>query len=512
MDIQQTLLLPSQEALVQRLQHIASYSEQLVLVSGAKGSGKTTLVTALASELDNYNSALVICPMHADSAEIRRKILIQLISSPIFDDTLPLSDTLIRIQSSLSKPLHIIIDDAHLLPKELWAECIVLTQIRCADKPVSLTFTVTTESFAEFNELTKTMKDLLLHVEVEPLSLAEREGLYRTLLVRSNKTPFIPREIIQSQIEKQTGTPTEVIELLKLALEDKVEEPKRWPKYFPLAVISLLLCLTLGIVGFFYNEPAAESIEANQVNFRAYQAPGSAAQWANYHYGQSLLLPWLQLHFPSQQSLIAAHEPTNLVLQLLTEQQILTSTTKSGAVEIEAANTQLDYQSVDTVAGELVAGELVVGELVVGELVAGELIAAELVVNEDIDTAEVDETLVIIETDKLQLTDNSAALSNTDDNATANEALAELQYRAGYTLQLASVIDPKSLNSILLKLDNETAVIRANYNKRHVVLFGQFNNASQAQDKALKLQAELGLSAPWVRKFSDLQGYQLSSN
>ncbi|MDO6679346.1 ATP-binding protein [Shewanella sp. 4_MG-2023] len=502
MDIQQTLLLPSQEALVQRLQHIASYSEQLVLVCGAKGSGKTTLVTALASELDNYNSALVICPMHADSAEIRRKILIQLISSPIFDDTLPLSDTLIRIQSSLTKPLHIIIDDAHLLPKELWAECIVLTQIRCADKPVSLTFTVTTESFAEFNELTKTMKDLLLHVEVEPLSLAEREGLYRTLLVRSNKTPFIPREIIQSQIEKQMGTPTEVIELLKLALEDKVEEPKRWPKYFPLGVISLLLCLTLAIVGFFYNEPAAESIEANQVNFRAYQAPESPAQWANHHYGQSLLLPWLQLHLPSQQSLIAANEPSDLVLQLFTEQQILTSTTKSGAVEIEAANTQQDYQSVHTVAVELVAVELV----------AGELIAAELVVNEDIDTAEVDETLVIIETDKLQLTDNSAALSNTDDIATANEALAELQYRAGYTLQLASVIEPKSLNSILLKLDNETAVIRANYNKRHVVLFGQFNNASQAQDKALKLQTELGLSAPWVRKFSDLQGYQLSSN
>ncbi|WP_350583266.1 ATP-binding protein, partial [Pseudomonas sp. HY2-MNA-CIBAN-0224] len=84
--------------------------EQLLVICGDKGSGKSTLTAALASELDDYNCALIICPQHADSAEIRRKILVQLISAPIFDDERPLMDTVLRIQSSLTKPLHIIID------------------------------------------------------------------------------------------------------------------------------------------------------------------------------------------------------------------------------------------------------------------------------------------------------------------------------------------------------------------------------------------------------------------
>ncbi|MFT6258023.1 MAG: DamX protein, partial [Cellvibrionaceae bacterium] len=43
------LLLPTQEALIQRLQHIASYSEQLLVICGDNGSGKSTLTAALAS-------------------------------------------------------------------------------------------------------------------------------------------------------------------------------------------------------------------------------------------------------------------------------------------------------------------------------------------------------------------------------------------------------------------------------------------------------------------------------
>jgi DamX protein len=214
------LLLPTQEALVQRLQHITSYSEQLLVLCGEKGAGKSTLTAALASELEDYNSALIVCPQHADSAEIRRKILVQLISAPIFDDERPLMDTVLRIQSSLKKPLHIIIDDADYLPKDIWAECILLSQIQCAGKSVAVTMTVEPNFWRTLMaDLTDETRSLLLQVTIEPLPSAERDGLYQSLLLRSQKTPFIPREIIHKQLEKQNGTPKEVVDLLTLALE-----------------------------------------------------------------------------------------------------------------------------------------------------------------------------------------------------------------------------------------------------------------------------------------------------
>ena len=238
------LLLPTQEALVQRLQHTASYSGQLLLLSGLKGSGKSTLSLALASELDEHNSALVLCPLHADPAEIRRKILVQLISSPIFDDEMPLMDTVMRIQSTLTKPLHIIIDDAHLLPKSLWAECILLSQMRCAGANIAVTMAIDSEYLTKvMAELSEEMQQMLLPISIEPLPIAERDGLYQSLLLRSGCTPFIPRSIIHQQLEKQSGTPEEVVELLNLAIAEPKDAPTKGAKMlkFAIAMISLLI-------------------------------------------------------------------------------------------------------------------------------------------------------------------------------------------------------------------------------------------------------------------------------
>ena len=486
MDIQQTLLLPSQEALVQRLQHIASYSEQLVLVSGVKGSGKTTLVTALASELDNYNSALVICPMHADSAEIRRKILVQIISSPIFDDALPLSDTLLRIQSSLTKPLHIIIDDAHLLPKELWAECLVLTQIQCAGKPVSLTFTIATERFAELTELTTTTKDMLLNVEIEPLSLTEREGLYQTLLVRSNKSPFIPREIIQVQIGKQSGTPAEVVALLKVALDEKVIPKKRWSKLLIGALISLVLIITVGLSWLVYDMPAETSSDTSQSFTAMYVAPNSEAQWFNFHFAQNVLQSWLKNN--SYYLDIATRPDESQLLELIEASQLV-----SMPLELTPSIETSDFD--------------------LQMLESESIFQAEVELNYNVHTDDIGETLNIIETDKLHQDINDVVTDSADNaDVSANHQVEPLLERSGYTLQLASVNSQESLETILLKLQNEPQLIQAKHNNRFIILLGQFEDINQAQNKASALQNEFGFSAPWVRKFSDLKGYVLSLN
>ncbi|BDM65915.1 hypothetical protein NFHSH190041_33670 [Shewanella sp. NFH-SH190041] len=176
----QFTLLPSQQALLQRLQLLVSYSEQLQVLSAPAGAGKTTLVTELISSLSEYNAALVACPPYADAAEIRRKILLQLSASPLFDDEQPLSETLVLLQDQQAQPVHIVIDDAHRLPIAIWAECLVLSQLQCAGRHIALTFTLEPQFLSQLlAKLNVAQRRLLLTVTIPPLLPAERTLLYQ---------------------------------------------------------------------------------------------------------------------------------------------------------------------------------------------------------------------------------------------------------------------------------------------------------------------------------------------
>lgn len=288
MTFQGLVLLPSQEALIQRLHHSASYSDQLLVLSGGQGSGKTTLVTALATDFDESNVALVSCPMHADNAEIRRKILVQLISSPIFDDELPLAETLLRVASTQTKPLHIIIDDAHLLSKELWAECIILNQIQCAGKNIAVTLAVPPVFLADLlPQLPESLRRRVLPVSVEPLSLPEREALYQTLLRCSDQNPFTPRDIVRAQLEKQMGTPQEVVNLLELALHGHPEQKLRWTrnKMASISIVSVLIALVIGftVPRVFIREPQSHLATYPAVDSPAFLAQGQQRLASYFH-------------------------------------------------------------------------------------------------------------------------------------------------------------------------------------------------------------------------------------
>lgn len=279
MTFQGQVLLPSQEALVERLHHVASYSDQLLVLVGAHGSGKTTLLTALATDFDESNAALVICPMHADNAEIRRKILVQLVSSPIFDDEISLAETILRVAPKQSKPLHIIIDDAHLLSKELWAECIILNQVQCAGQRIAVTLAVPPAFLADLlPQLPESLRRQILPVSIDPLSLPEREALYQTLLRYSDQNPFTPRDIVRAQLEKQTGTPQEVVALLELALHGQGEKKSVWTQYkvalIGFASVLIAVVIWLGLAKPFSGEPIPEVVTYPAVDSAEFLAHG----------------------------------------------------------------------------------------------------------------------------------------------------------------------------------------------------------------------------------------------
>lgn len=458
------LLLPTQEALVQRLQHIASYSEQLLVLCGDKGSGKSTLTAALASELDDYNSALIICPQHADSAEIRRKILVQLISAPIFDDERPLMDTVLRIQSSLTKPLHIIIDDADLLPKEIWAECILLSRIHCAGKPVAVTMTVPPGFWHTLvADLADETRSGLLPVTIEPLPLPERDGLYQSLLLRSQQTPFIPREIIHKQLEKQQGTPAEVVELLALALEEPQTEKRSWT--FPIKLFTAGAALLAGVM-LWWVISAQLPPPISTSSSPALTAQQSAARATANQYVMGFADNTLSAYFAHRQ-LALMKSSANEQAHLLIEQQMIadSSPVDPNVVDlIEAASTDNH-------------NEIVVNSSLIGLSFQGKLAKAQVKsVSKPSDIVERDNT-------------------------------PNLKVK-GFTLQLASVNNKDSLAPILAKLKQEAQIYIMSYKQRHIILFGDFDTATTANKKAKSLQIQYGLAAPWVRKWADLSEYK----
>jgi len=453
------VLLPSQEALVERLHHVASYSDQLLVLVGAHGSGKTTLLTALATDFDESNAALVICPMHADNAEIRRKILVQLVSSPIFDDEISLAETILRVAPKQSKPLHIIIDDAHLLSKELWAECIILNQVQCAGHRIAVTLAVPPEFLADLlPQLPESSRRQILPVSVEPLSLPEREALYQTLLRYSDQNPFTPRDIVRAQLEKQTGTPQEVVALLELALHGKNEQKSLWIQYkvalIGLASVLITLVIWLGLAKPFSNEPIAEVVIYPAIDSAEFLARGQQILASYFQQRDASLAQALLDEVANQADPLArfhGEEPTN---EGINETSFVNETTLKSAAEQEPSSEVIPEDSPAVLPQKPV--------------------------------------------------DSKAELA-----PKPKDEVKSVKPTQGYTIQIASVERLDSLRAALAQVEGAQDISVAKHKRRWVVLVGHFDSSKLAHETAAMLVKQYRIDSPWVRKWRELKDYQL---
>ncbi len=462
MTFNDSILLPSQETLVQRLQHVSLYGQQLIAVTGGNGSGKTTLITSLLNELEEFSSALVTCPKHCDSSEIRRKILVQLFSEPVFDDDIPLSDTILRLSSSLPQSSFIVLDDAHYLPMELIAECIMLSLLNILGKNLSLTLTCSQAFFDELEAgLSDSQQETLLSINIDPLPDKEREALYYTLLSRSDEDPFTPREIVKSQLQKQFGTPQEVVNLLELSLNGQtVIVPTRlWPKTLVAGCVFLLVFI---LSCFYLFRPSTPAITPS-IDKTVSQA------WASSpiaRYGEQVLAGY----FVQQSSLLNQMRNEELLGSRIVKSERgaidnLAGSTQQEIVVIEPATDLIDT-SIDIQSAEIKL-----------EVFAGKPIAA------------IEE----------QVTDLPLPANINPDISAAID---------GYTIQIASVHKIKSLNNILSIIEAEAGVKVALHGERWIVLPGEFSSLESANKKSLSLIKKYQLSSPWVRQLKDIVDYE----
>ncbi|MCL1140639.1 AAA family ATPase [Shewanella pneumatophori] len=465
MPFTESTLLPSQDALLQRLLHLSTYGQQLMVLTGEGGAGKTTLVTALLSELEQHSSALVMCPKHCDSAEIRRKVLVQLLNDPVFDDEIPLPECLLSVSASLPSESCIVLDDAHWLPLEIWAECIVLSQMVLPGKSIKLLMTAPAEFFSELTEqLPESLLEQVVAVQIEPLEQPEREGLYYTLLSRSEQHPFTPRDIVKNRLEMQLGTPKEVVDLLDLSLNGESEALVKKSKLKVIIGLSAVIIIALLLSWLFLGSSTDKLSQAtHKVEFAAdVEARFSQGDRFLEAYGAKVL----GKHVFIKPNAAKQTEIDNRQIQAQAQ-------TAQSDTAIETVNT---YTAVPATTFDDV--------------------------NRVIDaTSKFDN----VNEHQPDLTEQFASEIAVDVNV-VNHAIKPSK---GYTLQLASVKKIKSLNNMLQALDGVPQVQVARYKQRWIVLNGHFDNRKMAQEYSAQLVANTGISEPWIREWQNLGEYQL---
>ncbi|BCV30152.1 AAA family ATPase [Shewanella algae] len=473
------LLLPSQEALLQRLQHLACYGQQLVLLQGQAGAGKTRLLTALANVLDEHNLALVSCPQHADAAEIRRKLLIQLLPDPLFDDEQPLADTLLRYLGEMRKPIHILIDDADNMPLALWAECLLLTQLQARGEPITLTCSVSPEFAEQLQlQLPKAQKQQVLPVKLEPLSLVEREGLYQTLLTRSAVHTFTPRAIVVKQLERQQGTPAEVLALLELALNGEPPRPRVFP-WKTILISSLAVLISLALLSWYLLRSTEPLPELPKSALVLEHSTSPLSQFAER---------WLDIDRDQE-----ALSTTPVYVRL---EQVQSQVTEPQVV-LEQKNAQHVETQVVTARAPESESEL--------------LSDAKAIL--DVQTAPVTTPV----TQKSQVKEAAKASQDTKPQEVQNKSELEQEPRAGvlptqgYTLQLVSLKRESSLTAFMAKLKKVANVRVAKHKDWWVVLVGEYASKQEAIEAGKVLQQTLGLSQPLVKSWQSLQHYRLQA-
>ncbi|KFZ36217.1 hypothetical protein HR45_17670 [Shewanella mangrovi] len=463
------LLLPSQEALIQRLLHLACYGQQLVLLSGVNGSGKTSLLAGLADELDTRNLSLVSCPQHVSAQEIRRKIIMQLLPDPLFDDDVSLVDTLLRFVSSLNQPIHILLDDAENLPLVLWAELLLLTGLQAAGYPITVTATVSVEFSQHFvHQLPANQRNALLPITIPALSMAEREGLYQTLMSRSQQQTFTPRKIIVPKLERQQGTPAEVVKLIELALigESQTAAVRPWKTYLAMATGFLVMSAIVSWYGYKALQPLPEVSRASSVLIPNNTTVIVAFANAIIHPPKSVNLTGVALLGDGSKP-IASVAATKTTASVNAKTKTVT---ESQQAEVQQSDLLRDAQSVA-----------------------------------DVQTAEID--VDVNQAAAAQIISETEVNSTDREGATAKVAKMNELPTKGYTLQVASVKHQASLAPVLAKLKGRQVMI-CRHRDWWVVLVGDFSQRANAKQVSKELVAS-GIASPWLRAWSEVKDYRL---
>ncbi len=263
--------IPSQLQLVSRLQHLVRFSSSLTFLSGESGSGKTTLAENLLNQENlAVNQALLSCRAGMGAEEVRRTMLSQLISSPLFNEQDPLGESLYRMLGETNETLLIIIDDAHLLPEELLSELwmlLVENRFQKYGHNINVMLFAAPYWCEQQAALLVGKTDVPpIEIDIPALSPEESERFVRGLFERAGYQARVEnRDAINLRIRECNGLPA-CLQALVDNIIAGVPESKSNVKLSPnILFAALLILVLLGGVGSYFLFLAPKQVEKQMV-------------------------------------------------------------------------------------------------------------------------------------------------------------------------------------------------------------------------------------------------------
>lgn len=505
--------LPSQLQLLERLQHLIYLSSSMLLLSGEKGAGKSTISEQLANKLPKQLQQVYLSLSAGSTVKkLRQQLITQLFNDPLFNPDDPLVDTFQRL--NVQQPEHghrlIIIDNAKHLPEPFFIElCELLAAIQQSQRQLNLLL-LTEPKVVEAllgkveTELASNLAKKVEFVEltVEALPYKEAEALLQHCFQEQGyQAQLQHQDALQQQISSCMGNPHKLIKLAeRLSVGNINSANPSWLKStLPSLVLMLFLTVIVVLLGkylythFIDNNDSLQSIEvskqpdyAEQVPKQLSQADGAAKSdetsevLAGKWQQKSEALQLEQSSSESQKTINTAHNSNEHLAELPEEQE---TQVEQEAPLLTIKNETLDGQPVN-------------------------------VLNKPISNSEATTSTSPQQLEQQETSSQQQAQQLTPEQDSAQPQLPLLsdtklllaKSQNNYTLQLSGMASLQSLtrfaNKHQLPQDNVFVYQTIRNNEPwYVVIYGEYDTIRSAQLAAKNLPASFSKINAWVKSW-----------
>lgn len=250
----QTKILPSRQALVDRIELQFSYGNHFICLISEVGLGKSYLAeTFISDKFSEHNKAYVLATRGMTDKHLIGQILEQSFSAPLIDYELSLIDNFKNISGTQTHPLLIVIDNAHLVSDDLAEELFQLSEAYMSNIRILLT---STRQLA--------VKEAI-YMHIEPLNEVESLQLMSMFF---KELPYSDEPIFKAFVSEAKGNP----QLLLTWKNDNIDEQQvtskrkfQYKVYLFLVVLVLFIMLLLSMLYNFLPDSNDEVIENNNL-------------------------------------------------------------------------------------------------------------------------------------------------------------------------------------------------------------------------------------------------------
>lgn len=247
----QARILPSRQALVDRIELQYEYGQPIISLLGQSGLGKSYLLeTFLSNKYPELSKIYLSLNSKSDDLSVISQILEQSFKSPLIDQSLSLTDNFKELCLTYSiSPILLVIDNAQYLSDELTADIELLTQFQ---QVLVLTASVGRLQFSQST-----------NIFIEPLSAPESRQF---LAMYYERLPHSFDPVFTHFIEVAEGNPNLLLNWGEIKIEGPASDPKIIKRQYLSWLVSLLILLVVVISSFlyfFYEKPTVLSQQEN---------------------------------------------------------------------------------------------------------------------------------------------------------------------------------------------------------------------------------------------------------